>query len=380
MTTTLATVGAERRSVGSLLSRGGAKVLHGGAWRFRHYECVWAMVQRELASTVRVPLRVRPALWRRGFLSESWVLYDLARNDWRQYVSDYDRFTRTRLINGRYAPLLDNKLLFERLIGDTGLTPRFHGILEKGRLLDPMGPEPVAPAGERLAEILRQEGALVLKPLTGGGAHGIMTLRPDGNGATRDGTPIDGEELARLANGCDNYMACAFVEQHPALAAIYPHSTNSLRVLTMQDEASEPFIAAAVLRLGNDEIAPRENWTRGGLSAGIDPRNGRLGLAVRFPKHSDHLVWHAVHPDTGTAIDGASVPHWDRIARELLELVRTLPVLKYVGWDVVVGADGFHILEGNNYSDVNLLQVHGPLLADERVRAFYRRHGVGSAR
>ena len=43
---------------------------------------------------------------------------------------------------------------------------------------------------------------------------------------------------------------------------------------------------------------------------------------------------------------------------------------------MVVTDDGFRILEGNQYTDVNLLQIHGPLLADPRVAAFYRRHRV----
>jgi hypothetical protein len=42
----------------------------------------------------------------------------------------------------------------------------------------------------------------------------------------------------------------------------------------------------------------------------------------------------------------------------------------------VVTEDGFRILEGNKYPDVHILQVHRPLLADDRIRAFYRRHGV----
>jgi hypothetical protein len=46
---------------------------------------------------------------------------------------------------------------------------------------------------------------------------------------------------------------------------------------------------------------------------------------------------------------------------------------------VVVTEDGFRILEGNNFSDVNLLQIHGPLLKDERVAAFYSRHGIATA-
>ena len=37
---------------------------------------------------------------------------------------------------------------------------------------------------------------------------------------------------------------------------------------------------------------------------------------------------------------------------------------------------GFTILEGNKYSDVDLLQVHRPLLLDRTVRAFYEEHEI----
>jgi hypothetical protein len=43
---------------------------------------------------------------------------------------------------------------------------------------------------------------------------------------------------------------------------------------------------------------------------------------------------------------------------------------------VVVARDGPVLIEGNNKSDVNLIQAHRPLLANARVRAFYERHGL----
>jgi hypothetical protein len=43
---------------------------------------------------------------------------------------------------------------------------------------------------------------------------------------------------------------------------------------------------------------------------------------------------------------------------------------------VVVARDGPVLIEGNNHSDVNLIQAHRPLLANARVRAFYERHGI----
>jgi hypothetical protein len=316
-------------------------------------------------------------MWRRGFLSESWVLYDLARNDWRPYLSDYARFTRTRLINGSYAVVLDNKLIFDRFVGGScAAVPRIQGILRQGRMLDPTGKTPGCTASRGVMDELHRAGALVLKPLTGGGGRGLAMLRLIGDDVTLNGTVVNEDDLRRYVESCDNMMVCAFVAQHPTLARLYRHTTNTVRLLTIQDDACDAAVIAAVLRVGTDRSVPTDNWSRGGLSARVDVDTGQVGRAVGYPAGADRLSWHATHPASGEAIEGVSIPHWDRIRTGVLEIFRALPVLKYVGWDIVVTEDGFRILEGNNYSDVNLLQVHGPLLADERVRAFYQRHGV----
>ncbi|MBO6834754.1 MAG: hypothetical protein JJ878_01970 [Alphaproteobacteria bacterium] len=368
---------AARRRGKALLSRGMARVLHHGAWKFRHYECVWSMAQKELASTVRVPVLKRPGLLRRGYLSESWVLYDLARNDRRDYLPDYARFTKTRLINGRYSAILDNKLLFDRIVGSrTGVVPHFYGILENGQLIDVMTDRPSQPAAPPLIAALRKAGALVLKPLTGGGGRGIEILRHEDGRFLRNGDPIEESALAAFMEGCSNYLACEYLEQHPDLRALNPDTVNTVRILTMQDDRADAFIARAILRIGTRRSAPTDNWTRGGLSAMIDIETGALGPAVSYPDGTDRLIWHAVHPETQQPIEGTVLPNWDKVRDGVLDVFRHLPVLKYVGWDAVVTEDGYRLLEGNNYSDVNLLQVHGPLLRDRRVRSFYARHGI----
>jgi hypothetical protein len=37
---------------------------------------------------------------------------------------------------------------------------------------------------------------------------------------------------------------------------------------------------------------------------------------------------------------------------------------------------GFRIIEANSFTGPQFLQIHKPLLADERVRRFYEAHGV----
>ncbi len=85
---------------------------------------------------------------------------------------------------------------------------------------------------------------------------------------------------------------------------------------------------------------------------------------------------YSYHPDTKQQIEGVHIPGWKSMTACLLAVLTQIPCLKYVGWDIIMTDDGFVLLEGNNCSDVNLLQVHRPLLADSRVRAFYEHHGV----
>jgi hypothetical protein len=368
-----------RGGVGRIVG-GIAWFIHHATWRMRLLENAWPLVEKELASKVAVPRHIRPRMWRRGFLGESWVLYDLRHNDWRAYLSDSARFARTRLINGNHAVLLDDKAVFHRFLGDRpNLLPAVHGIIRKGAVETPDRTVPHCQTGPWLAALAREHRKLIVKPCTGGGGKGVMVLRGCDAGLTLNERPVHEDDLRQVVADSDGSMVSECVVQHPQLAGLYPRTTNTLRVLTMQDDECAPFIAAAVLRIGSRSSEPTDNWTQGGLSAGIRLSTGRVGPAASYPAGRASLDWCDRHPDSGAQIAGTTVPHWPQIADGLLALMRTLPMLRYVGWDVAVTEDGFRILEGNNFSDVNLLQIHGPLLQDERVAAFYRRHGIATA-
>jgi D-alanine-D-alanine ligase-like ATP-grasp enzyme len=77
-------------------------------------------------------------------------------------------------------------------------------------------------------------------------------------------------------------------------------------------------------------------------------------------------------------IEGVQVPAWESIRDRICALATDHPMIPYVGWDLLVTDDdgSFTIIEANSYPGLKSIQVHGPLLADERVRRFYARHGV----
>lgn len=115
------------------------------------------------------------------------------------------------------------------------------------------------------------------------------------------------------------------------------------------------------------------NQTRGAKvnPAGRDTAKQRAVLAVR---RSGRMAREA--PGNGRADRRRENPQRGNDQKRTFGHRREVAVSAYVGWDIIVTDDGYKIIEGNNYSDVNLLQIHRPLLADPRVRRFYLYHGI----
>lgn len=326
-----------------------------------------AELGRARANRGIVPARRQVALWRKGFYAASAQLYDLDGCSAADYVSDLERAVRLGRLNA-YPHVLDDKLVFALYLRRFGApTPAVHAVVHDG-VVTPLA----TGLGDDLRTLVRAAGRVVVKPRLGSGGQGVDVLTWDGSAvrATGASTPEAAVRSGRL-------LVTEHVEQHPYARALHPGSANTVRLLMLRDPASgEPFVTAAVQRIGTRPSGCVDNWGRGGLSAAVDVGTGVLGPAVAKPAPGEPLVWHDCHPETGARITGVSVPHWQRVVAEVERLGRLLPGARYVGWDVVVTADGFTVLEANNRSDVNLFQVHSPLLADDRARRFARAAGL----
>ncbi len=334
--------------------------------------------QRE--APLSTPLKKRVEMWRAGYSPESYALYDLSPAHAAEYLPDKarlksfssDKATSTFFINGPFARnVLDDKLLFTELLAPTLSVPRILGFIERGSLFVPGQGGPQGVLG--LAEAF---GSVILKPSDGSRGRGIYRL--DWEPRTLNGRAVTPDGVLGLTGKLDNYLVTEVVRQAAYAKTICPATTNTVRVITfMEPGTSEPFIARAVHRFGTFETQPTDNWSRGGLCAAVDLRTGVLGPGVKHAKRTQgKLEWQPHHPDTGEAIEGVRIPRWQGICDALLETVRKAPFLTYVGWDVAVTDDGFFVIEGNKNTDVDLLQVHGGLLKDPKVRSFYEHYGV----
>jgi hypothetical protein len=327
----------------------------------------------------KVPASHRhPRWWRKGFLSRSAIVYDLEHNDASLYVSDVQRYLRTRhMVNPRLQDIIDNKLSTHLLLQNLAIpTPELAGVYSRGRIH--LYPTERWLEVETYLDELEEGRRIFLKPLGGAEGKNLYSVKRTPAGVRMNGLDLDvATAAARLTRSNRPLIIEGLVDQHPDTAALFPETTNTLRLLTMLDlETHEPFILLAVQRIGSLTSGLVDNWTQGGLSAQIDLESGRLGVAARLPQDRPELQWFSHHPDSGASIEGAQVPNWAETVDTVLRAARAISFLEYVGWDVIVGPDGPVILEANINSGMNVLQVHQPLLADPRARAYLTDRGV----
>ena len=291
-----------------------------------------------------------------GFYPERALEYDFASFRPEDYFPDTSAGLPERTIEIDAVECCRDKLFFALLMGAIGAnSPPVLAENAGGRLIF------YTDEAKDFDTLLRAHGALVVKPRGNvGGGVGVRVVRPD----DPDPAPRPGE------------IATPRIEQHSYAATIYPGSANTIRLLTAWDYDQEDlFVGAGVHRFGSKLGAHVDNWSAGGLAAGIDLATGQLGSAIRKPSFDQQRTRHVTHPDTGASIEGVAIPRFQEMCAGLLNVARRFP-RRYVGWDVVVTPASWTIVEANYIAALSIFQFHRPLLLEPRLRTYYERVGV----
>jgi hypothetical protein len=324
-------------------------------------------------------------IWWVGIMPQNQMLYRFGqdnREGWTQYVSDRAWKARTTYLNGAYRLLLNDKLVMHRLLTNHGdYLPELFGVVEGSAFT----PEPSCKA-DTLIELLRHRrhadpgGGVVIKPSRGSEGRDVRIVRFHQDAfCSVDGRSCSEREVhERLWDGAgsDPQIVTALVRNAEYARTLYPHTSNTIRILMMRDaKTGEPFVAAAVHRIGVEKSRPVDNFSAGGLAAEVDADSGVLSAACAKPVNG-RIQRFSSHPGTEATIEGIEVPGWSSMKDGLKDILRNIPGIKYVGWDIVMKKKGFKILEGNSRPGMRILQVKKPLLDYQRVRNFYEKNNV----
>nr|WP_254259537.1 sugar-transfer associated ATP-grasp domain-containing protein [Leucobacter chinensis] len=267
--------------------------------------------------------------------------------------------------------MLNNKLVAAEIIHHRVRVPKTFFVKNKHRLFSYEQPDALS-STEQVLTVLRREGSLFMKPIGSGRGQGVARLDYEADSYLIDRRPASVADIDALFAASDGWFLSESVEQHPMLSRIYPHTTNTIRLITVRDPRSgELSPMFAVLRIGTSETVPVDNGSRGGLVSKIDVDSGKLSEARTLWNHDVYEC----HPDSGEPIQGTALPEWPAMLKEVLAAAREMPYLQFVAWDILLTSEGPCVIEANTSSGVNIIQIWGPQRNAE-LGEFYRAHGV----
>lgn len=335
---------------------------------------------RSLLSGGTAPASVGQRLkaWRAGFSGTTWLLYDLDNNDPSDYVPDSKATAMANLDGPAARSVLRNKLLFERVVGRLVRVPKTYAVVERGTVtaLDPAWR--VSDVAGIVAHVTQTGTPVILKPMDSSEGRGVHSLELTPEGLSLDKRPATEAQARAAVTSSPSVLVCELIAQGGFSGRAFPHALNTIRVVTMVDpKTGEPFVVSALHRFGTSKSAPTDNVSRGGIRSLIDTETGVLtagGASWAYEGAGRHWRFET-HPDSGEQLEGVVLEGWQEVKALLLGLVRQLPFLIYVGWDVAITQTGIVIVEGNHSPNLTQ-QVATPYLKDQRVRQFLRHHRV----
>ncbi len=191
---------------------------------------------------------------------------------------------------------------------------------------------------------------LFIKPANGRGGNGILVAKKQGNIFYIKDDEFNYNYLSKLQG---DYVIEEAIIQHDEITAVYPHSVNTLRVITKRDTAGLIEIVAVTLRMGSKgrEI---DNTSAGGLVIGINIVDGCS--LKKYATHEYGLEKFYEHPDSGYKFEQLKIPNWLENKKKLIELANKNIIMNLVGWDIALTNDGILVIEINTLFGIDGLQ------------------------
>ena len=312
-------------------------------------------------------------LWahKHGFFSWHLYQYGITKDNYLQFLSDYDYYWLNR-INNDYQKWVNDKTTFRMIMEPfKEYVPQYYFSIF-GRNGEPFFekmwdcPEGISADLDGLAELLKQKGKLALKASAGTHGDGFYCLSYENNAICANGEPCGIEGLEKIIDDMQVfYIVTEYLEMHSALKKIYDKSVNTVRMMVINEHGYDPKIMQTYMRIGSEKTGFTDNVGYGGICVFVDKETGELYKPETI---KDHVFYDCpLHPDTGTPISGF-LPNWQLVRSKVLEISRYLCELEYLGFDIAITEGGFQILEINIHQD-----LHKVADFDPEIKAFFRR-------
>jgi hypothetical protein len=201
---------------------------------------------------------------------------------------------------------------------------------------------------------------LFVKPVKGRGGRGAERWDRIGPGmfANPAGQRLPGEDLLEKLverSRREPLIVQPRLRPHPALGDLTNGALPTVRVVTCLDEAGVPEVIGGVFRMAVGDNTTVDNLHAGGIAANVELETGKLSRATNLGSDAK-LGWLVRHPDSGSPIEGRTLPLWAEVKQLAVEAHREFADRVVIGWDIAILEDGPVLVEGNGNPDMDILQ------------------------
>jgi hypothetical protein len=273
-------------------------------------------------------------------------------------------------VNYPYSKLLRNKYVFSIFFKEFFKTTDTLCLIDKNKIF-PVSKEYYINDTKSLLDLIVQRNKLILKPNMGSRGQGIYQIEYLNKTFQLNGDILEGQNFERFLISLKNYIATEFVEQGEFTKSLFQSTTNTLRINSFYNPVTNTaFIKQAYLRIGTSQTIPVDNISKGGVFSFVETETGMLKEVFKI--NSDKTVLKlTAHPESNVQITGKTLPNWDNIKTSILKTAEMIgPIIKIVGWDIIIRDDDFIVLEGNNGPDFTQQGNEYPIATDKEVLDF----------
>ena len=307
---------------------------------------------------VKLPFWTKIKYNLRGFTDLQYIHFNLAKNDYRNYISTWERL-RLENVNGRFSFFLGEKVMFERIFGQIVNVPHIHCWVKCGKFIN---------VDDNKFEIsiideIKKEGEFIAKPTRSlGGGKKIHELSFKNNSFFIDGIELESDIFEKECRKMEEYIFTKKISSHKYSKDIYPYSSNTIRLISVMDnKKNEAEVLLAFHRFGTKKSKFVDNISSGGIFSVVDIETGKLGFAKSLFDLNDLEKVYINHPDTGACIENVIIPNWQDLICYIKQAHMCFPYYQFFAWDITLDENGKPwVLEINRGSDLSI-QVLKPL-------------------
>jgi hypothetical protein len=259
-----------------------------------------------------------------------------------------------------YICLLQDKFLFGQYLESLGFpTPRIIAMCNSKSItwIDSEQTEPL----ENL--LCRGDLDVFMKAVVGWRADAVYPLVIESGRIFIDKRQISIEQLKELIKG--KCLIQERIYQHSEMNRLYPHSVNTVRLITARSN-KQIIVLSAALRAGANGNR-YDNWSAGGIALGINPETGRLYRDGFFKPGFGRKV--RQHPDTGVKFEDFEIPFFAEAVRLAGALHKFFYGIHSIGWDIAITNNGPVFIEGNDNWGLQTVQIHDRRLKEKFLAA-----------